>query len=69
MHVEEVKSLNLLTVNLFVLLLQMGVNKRYADETQMFLNDSFIPEFTLWNYVIQQEAKDKILFSYKVRIR
>ena len=42
-------------------------NKRYGDETRLFLNDSFTPEFRFLNYVIRRAAKDKRLFKYKVR--
>ena len=41
-------------------------NKRYGEETRLFLNDSFIPEFGFLNFVIRRAAKDKKLFRYKV---
>ena len=42
-------------------------NKRYGEETRLFLNDSFIPEFGFLNFVIRRAAKDKKLFRYKMR--
>ena len=45
----------------------LASNKRYGDETRLFLNDSFTSEFRFLNYVIRRAAKDKRLFKYKVR--
>ena len=42
-------------------------NKRYGEETRLFLNDSFIPEFVFLNFVIRHAVKDKRLFWYNVK--
>ena len=42
-------------------------SKRYGNGTSIFLNDSFIPEFGYFNYLIRRAYRDKKIFKYKVR--
>ena len=42
-------------------------NTRYGERTRIFLNDSFIPEFGFFNYVIRKAYKEKLIYKYRVR--
>ena len=47
-------------------LLDVG-NTRYGRNTQIYINDSFCPEYGFINYVIRQVYKNKHIVIYKVR--
>ena len=40
---------------------------RYGDNTAIYFNDSFIPDFGFLNFVIRSAHKNKTLYKYKVR--
>ena len=40
---------------------------RYGDNTAIYFNDSFIPDFGFLNFVIRSAHKNKKLFKYKMR--
>ena len=42
-------------------------SKKYGEDTQIYLNDSFIPEFSYFNYLIRMAFKDKTIHKFKVR--
>ena len=42
-------------------------NKRYGNNTRIYLNDSFIPEFNYFNFLIRNALKNKEIYRYKVR--
>ena len=42
-------------------------NKRFGVTTQIYLNDSFCPEFGFLNYAVRRAKKKEVIFAYKVR--
>ena len=42
-------------------------NKRYGDDTNIYFNDSFTPEFGYLNYIIRKMYKQKRIYRYKVK--
>ena len=42
-------------------------NRKYGVGTKLYLNGSFIPEFSYFNYLIRMAIKDKTIHRYKVR--
>ena len=44
----------------------LNSNRRYGD-SKIYLNGSFLPEFSYFNYLIQCTCKDQRIKQYKVR--
>ena len=42
-------------------------SKRYGDDTRLFVNENFIPEFRFTNYVVRKAFREKIIHKYKIR--
>ena len=42
-------------------------NKRYGDDTKIYVNNSFCPEFKFLNYVIRKATREKLINRYKIR--
>ena len=42
-------------------------NRKYGVGTKLYLNYSFIPQFSYFNYLIRMAIKDKTIHRYKVR--
>ena len=42
-------------------------SKRYGNDTKVFINPSFCPEFHFLNYAVRKAFKEKHIYKYKVR--
>ena len=42
-------------------------NKRYGEDTKIYINDSFIPDFGYFNYLIRHARKDNKIHSFKIK--
>ena len=41
--------------------------RRYGEDSRIYINESFIPEFGYLNYIIRKALKEKKIYRYKVR--
>ena len=42
-------------------------NKRYGDDTKIYVNNSFCPKFRFLNYAIRKATRQKLINRYKIR--